>query len=76
MSAQAAPDWLPLPRPQLDGGELRDSHRVGLSAAEAAKEAKSRNGGGRVLSVNRVRGGYRVKLLKDGDMRLVFVADR
>lgn len=45
----------------------------GISAQEAAREAQQRNGGGRVLSVDEAGGGWRVKLLKDGDVRIVFV---
>ena len=45
----------------------------GISAQEAAREAQQRNGGGRVLSVDEAGSGWRVKLLKDGNVRIVFV---
>ena len=45
----------------------------GKSPAQAAREARSRHGGGRVLDVDEVSGGYRVKLLQKGDVRIVFV---
>lgn len=45
-----------------------------LSAKDAAREAQQINGGGRVLSVDTANGGWRVKLLKDGNVRIVFVA--
>lgn len=47
----------------------------GLSAKEAARQAQSINGGGRVLSVDEATGGWRVKLLKEGNVRFVFVPD-
>lgn len=40
---------------------------------DAARQAQQMNGGGRVLSVDAVSGGWRVKLLKDGNVRIVFV---
>lgn len=43
------------------------------SPAQAANEARSRYGGGKVLDVDEVSGGYRVKLLQRGDVRIVFV---
>jgi hypothetical protein len=46
-----------------------------LSANAAAQRAQAINGGGRVLSVEETRGGWRVKLLKEGDVRFVFVPD-
>ncbi len=45
------------------------------SAQDAAREAQQLNGGGRVLSVDSATGGWRVKLLKDGNVRMVFVPD-
>lgn len=38
-------------------------------SAQAAREAQARNGGGRVLSVEPESSGYRVKVLKDGEVR-------
>ena len=46
-----------------------------LNASDAALQAQSINGGGRVLSVEEARDGWRVKLLKDGNVRIVFVPD-
>jgi hypothetical protein len=50
-----------------------DSGRGGLSANEAARRAQAQNGGGRVLSVEPSGNGYRVKLLRDGEVRVVHV---
>lgn len=38
-------------------------------SAAAARRAQERNGGGRVLSVDPESDGYRVKVLKDGEVR-------
>ena len=47
------------------------------SAADAARLATLRNGGGRVLSVEPVGGGnHRVKVIKDGVVRVYVVEDR
>jgi len=45
----------------------------GLSPSDAARVAQQQNGGGRVLSVDPGDRGYRVKLLKDGNVRIVYV---
>lgn len=47
--------------------------RGGLSPNEAARMAQDQNGGGRVLSVEPSGNGYRVKLLRDGEVRVVYV---
>ncbi|MGQ0529837.1 MAG: hypothetical protein ACT4PG_08520 [Panacagrimonas sp.] len=47
-----------------------------MSASQAAREAQMRYGGGRVLSVDPAGDGYRVKLLRDGDVRVVFIPNR
>ena len=73
----------PLPGGRPDGFVPRGSVQEpavsekdsGLSAQEAARQAQSINGGGRVLSVDQANGGWRVKLLKDGNVRFVFVPD-
>jgi hypothetical protein len=39
-------------------------------SAEAAQRAQQRNGGGRVLSVEPENAGYRVKVIKDGEVRV------
>jgi len=41
----------------------------GDRSADAARRAQQQNGGGRVLSVDPEGGGYRVKVLKDGEVR-------
>lgn len=81
ISATASAGSPHLPKPpkiQPDGfapkSEPEESqHDDGISAQEAAREAQQRNGGGRVLSVDEAGGGWRVKLLKDGNVRIVFV---
>lgn len=56
------------------GREARDNEpRHGLSPGEAAQRAQHLNGGGRVLSVEPAGDGYRVKLLRDGEVRVVYV---
>ncbi|MDO9453861.1 MAG: hypothetical protein Q7J29_13490 [Stagnimonas sp.] len=63
-----------LPRSQAQEAPSDNGQGVpGLSANEAARQAQSLNGGGRVLSVEQANGGWRVKLLKDGNVRFVFV---
>jgi len=42
-------------------------------SAEAARRAQERNGGGRVLSVEPQGSGYRVKVLKDGEVRVLHI---
>lgn len=44
-------------------------------SADASRRAQQRNGGGRVLSVERDNAGYRVKVLKDGEVRVHHVED-
>jgi len=56
------------------GRETRRERRDG--AGDAARRAQMRNGGGRVLSVEPVGGGYRVKVLKDGVVRVHYIEDR
>ncbi len=46
-----------------------------MTAAQAAREAQHRYGGGKVLSVDPAGDGFHVKLLRDGDVRVVFIAD-
>lgn len=50
--------------------------RASMSPSQAAREAQMRYGGGRVLSVDPAGDGYRVKLLRDGDVRVVFIPNR
>ena len=60
-------------RPE-DRRDERREHRGDRSAA-AARRAQERNGGGRVLSVEPENAGYRVKVLKDGEVRTHHVED-
>lgn len=48
----------------------------GMTPGQAAKEAQRQYGGGKVLSVDPSGDGYRVKLLRDGDVRVVFIPNR
>lgn len=52
-----------------DGREDTDAPRGRGDPAAAAREALARNGGGRVLSVEPEGSGYRVKVLKNGEVR-------
>lgn len=56
-----------------DPGAATPGDDHGLSAAEAARIAREENGGGRVLDVRPVNGGYRVLVEKEGDVRMLFV---
>jgi hypothetical protein len=59
-----------LPAQRVD--EPRPDNR-GMSPDEAAQRAQRQNGGGRVLSVEPAGNGYRVKLLRDGEVRVFFI---
>lgn len=82
-SARSEPRWpkLPagkesdLPAPSFTAADdvLQDDSSI--SPSEAARRAQQMNGGGRVLSVEPASGGWRVKLIKQGDVRIVFVPD-
>jgi hypothetical protein len=68
----------PLPGPGSPAGLVPGQDRSlpaedPLSPQEAAREAQQRNGGGRILSVESASGGWRVKLLKEGNINIVFV---
>jgi hypothetical protein len=54
---------------QPDGWRDNRGDRGADRSAEAARRAQAANGGGRVLSVEPEGGGYRVKVLKDGEVR-------
>lgn len=62
----------PFLAPGRDAGD-RDPAPRGMSPNEAARRAQAENGGGRVLSVEPSGSGYRVKLLRDGEVRVVYV---
>lgn len=65
---------LGLPQTELRDNRLREPAR-GLSPSDAARRAQQQNGGGRVLGVEPAGNGYRVKLLKDGEVRVVYVSE-
>lgn len=70
---------LGLEPPDIGGRPPPDSlidRRPQMTPAQAAREAQSQYGGGRVLSVDPANGGYRVKLERHGDVRIVFIPDR
>ncbi len=58
-----------LPQP----GESLVDRQPSKSAAQAATEARKRYGGGKVLAVEETPSGFRVKLLRQGNVRIVFV---
>jgi hypothetical protein len=65
----------PQPFPQSPSMSQSDlapqEHRPDISPGDAAHRAQEANGGGRVLAVDPMQQGYRVKLLKDGEVRAV-----
>ena len=63
-------------QPPLQPEGWRDTRQSeGDRSADAARRAQQRNGGGRVLSVDPDGSGYRVKVLKDGEVRTHHVDD-
>jgi hypothetical protein len=62
-------------RPRKDRGERHElrqespGERNNDRPGRAARVAQERNGGGRVLAVDPEGSGYRVKVLKDGEVR-------
>jgi hypothetical protein len=67
--AVAAEDHLLNAQTQSDRGQ-----QGGMSADQAARRAQDQYGG-RVLAVRPEGSGFRVKLLKDGEVRTVFVGN-
>lgn len=65
------------PHPSVEGfvppGRQAEDEHNGRKARDAAREAQAINGGGRVLSVDETHDGWRVKLLKEGNVRFVVV---
>jgi hypothetical protein len=56
--------------------DSRDERRkMRDGAADAGRRPQMRNGGGRVLSVAEVGSSYRVKVLKDGVVRVYYIED-
>lgn len=49
--------------------------RNDFSPGDAARRAQQMNGGGRILSVDPNGPGYRVKVLKEGEVRVIAVPD-
>lgn len=45
----------------------------GVSRDEAMRRAQQMNGGGRILAADPAESGYRVRVLKDGEVRSVYV---
>lgn len=61
-------------RPRKDRGEHHELRQDSAGERDdrpgrAARVAQERNGGGRVLAVDPEGSGYRVKVLKDGEVR-------
>lgn len=80
--ARSEPRWPSLPKGQdraLPASGFTTAEDAqgdgGMSPGEAARRAQEMNNGGRVLSVEPAGGGWRVKLIKNGDVRIVFVPD-
>lgn len=62
------------PRRERSSMEYRGDRDSGLSVREAADRAQRKHGG-RVLAIDQDGfGGYRVKLLKDGEVRTVHIS--
>jgi hypothetical protein len=76
LGAVAAPVNLP-DKPQASAAFTHEhspahgAESVAVTANEAARRAQAINGGGKVLSVDAMQEGWRVKLLKDGNVRVV-----
>jgi hypothetical protein len=58
--------------PQAERFPYQQPPRV-MSSGQAAQRAQQMTGGGRVLAVDPAQNGYRVRVLKDGEVRSVFV---
>ena len=56
--------------------QLKERRDTRDRSAEAARRAQQINGGGRVLSVEPIGSGHRVKVLKDGEVRVLQIEDR
>ncbi|MGQ0501588.1 MAG: hypothetical protein ACT4P0_03100 [Panacagrimonas sp.] len=65
VTAGPTPDRLLPPASQIS--------KPGKPPAMAAREAQKRYGGGKVLNVENAIDGYHVKLLLNGDVRVVFI---
>jgi hypothetical protein len=61
----------PVAAPRVGGEARQPGSRV--SVGEAAERAQQMNGGGRVLAVHPDENGYRVRVIKNGEVRSVYV---
>lgn len=61
----------PAIRPATTAGSPQSRRRASINIAAA--RAQQLNGGGRVLSVRETTSGYHVKLIKQGEVRIVVV---
>jgi len=64
--------------PEAEGPKAGQTHADGpagrsMAPPEAAQRARQINGGGRVLAVEPADNGYRVRILKDGEVRSLYV---
>ncbi|MGQ0701373.1 MAG: hypothetical protein ACT4PZ_24410 [Panacagrimonas sp.] len=75
-SAEARSRDLGVSPPDVRSPESLLDRRSRMGPAQAARVAQKRYGGGKVLGVESADDGYRVKLLRNGDVRIVFVPDR
>jgi len=60
------------PRQQMFAPQQRPQG-PGVSRDEAMRRAQQMNGGGRILAADPAESGYRVRVLKDGEVRSVYV---
>ena len=59
------------PRQQMFAPPQQRPQGPGVSRGEAMRRAQQMNGGGRVLAADPAESGYRVRVLKDGEVRSV-----
>ena len=74
--AFGGPRPAPAPEPPRPQAVPQQQEFRPLSSGEAAHRAQQINGGGRVLAVDPAQSGYRVRVLKDGEVRSVYVPGR
>lgn len=53
--------------------EAQQESKQPMTAGEAARQAQQADGGGRILSIVHAPLGYRVKLIRNGEVRIIFV---
>ncbi|WP_029920089.1 hypothetical protein [Nevskia soli] len=61
------------PRQQMFPPPQQRPQGPGVSRGEAMRRAQQMNGGGRVLAADPAESGYRVRVLKDGEVRSVYI---